>query len=478
MELSLSQVRRSSEIHAPSHGSGRSSPDQVVDHVSRQVIDPSVVRTDPVPDLRSRIAISDNPENNIEQERVDAVGRYAIGMSREEAEQEADRLEESGGYILIPADREFRKEDCLAGEKAPLWFSSQIGGGIGRSVQMTKDVEDKDKEKKPEEDLERQSKFDETFARFKFELGLGKDDVVNYSISDHSIEIYDREGTLKGKYDLLDNGLDENPQNHPIKGGGGLKQLLRDRGYLYSDTQINDLAQKLSNLNQKMRTIIEPETGGRISFVFEAGNKGNVKGLVPFLPRFGEGQKVFKPEEREKFLIRNLERLNFIKTDHQVVGGPHGSVVIHKHTLKPRGAAAFTDIKRAKHLQSIVIANFEKRIDTLQKTLSGQAKLFVPHTALIPNTLEKERMEALKKEIRALNQVKDEISGKNPEISERLRKLQSNLIRLESKPSKELTPEEKQQLKDIKSEIVKLTAKNQAFHEGNSSALQLMLLGV
>ncbi|MDN3509470.1 MAG: hypothetical protein P0S93_05625 [Candidatus Neptunochlamydia sp.] len=56
-------------------------------------------------------------------------------MSREEAEQEADRLEESGGYILIPADREFRKEDCLAGEKAPLWFSSQIGGGIVRSVQ-------------------------------------------------------------------------------------------------------------------------------------------------------------------------------------------------------------------------------------------------------------------------------------------------------------------------------------------------------
>ncbi|MDN3509469.1 MAG: hypothetical protein P0S93_05620 [Candidatus Neptunochlamydia sp.] len=139
---------------------------------------------------------------------------------------------------------------------------------------------------------------------------------MNYSISDHSIEIYDREGTLKGKYDLLDNGLVKTQS--PIKGGGGFKQLLRDRGYVYSDTRINDLAQKLSNLNQKMRTIIEPETGGRISFVFEAGNKGNVKGLVPFLPRFEEGQKVFNPEEREKFLIRNLERLNFIKTDHQV----------------------------------------------------------------------------------------------------------------------------------------------------------------
>ena len=225
-----------------------------------------------------------------------------------------------------------------------------------------------------------------------------------------------------------------------------------------------------------MRTIIEPETGGNLTYVFEAGNKGNVKGVVPFLARFREGQKVFNSKEKEKFFFRTLERLNFIKTDHKVVGGPHGAVVLHKHTLKPRGAAAFTDIKRAKHLQAIVIANIEERIDTLQKTLTGQAKLFSPNTALIPTALEKEHMETLRKEIKTLNKVKDEISGKNPEISERIRTLQSARIKIESKPPKDMTPEEKKQLKDIKKEIAALEAKNQVFYESSTSALNLMLI--
>ncbi|MCB1082874.1 MAG: hypothetical protein KDK61_01055, partial [Simkania sp.] len=96
-----------------------------------------------------------------------------------------------------------------------------------------------------------------------------------------------------------------------------------------------------------------------------AGNKGNVNGLAPFLPRYGEGQKVLNPDQRDQFLIRTLERLNFIKTDDEVVGGQHGSVIMHKRTLKPRGAAAFTDIKRAKHLQNIVIANIDQRVRCL-----------------------------------------------------------------------------------------------------------------
>ena len=233
MELALSQVRRSNETHSHSYSSGRSSPDLDVDLVSQQVINSTELRRDPLPNLHGRVSMLQDFEENLGLEEIDTVGRYTLGMSREEAEHEADRVQERGGYVLIPEDREFRKEDCLAGEKAPLWISAKVSG-IGQSVEMMKEVKDKDK--KPDSDEERQAEFDEKFALFKFKLGLTKGDVVNYNINGHSIMIYDKEGNLKGKYDLLEDGLNEDPQN-PVRDGGGLKQLLRDRGYIYSDAQ-------------------------------------------------------------------------------------------------------------------------------------------------------------------------------------------------------------------------------------------------
>lgn len=372
-----------------------------VSHVSRQRFD----REDSPPvDYQGRMRpMSPGLEERDSARSADMVGRFALGVTRGEAEHQAQGVIQQGGYIFVNADREFRKEDCLAQGKAPLWFSTGMGGeGVGRSVDLTKEAEGK---KKPVSDDERQEQLDEKFAFLKFKLGLTKDDVVDYSINGHGIEIYDSNGNLKGRYNLHDLGFNENPAN-PIRGGGGLKQLLRDRGYAYSDDQIRELSKELLEINREIREIVEPETGKNLAYVFEADNKGNLRGLAPFTPKTSlEADKVLRSDKRFGFYMKTMQRLGLVDTDKRRMRSD-------KHTINTRGAAAIEDIRNALSLQRIIINN----INAKNRDLKAELRRVTPPKPVIPNPAEQAQIDKIKEQIAALKKVKREIGGANPAV--------------------------------------------------------------
>ncbi|MCP5503714.1 MAG: hypothetical protein H7A41_01035 [Chlamydiales bacterium] len=433
-------------------------------HVSRYRLPPQAfLRHEPPPSLVGRTATPFDLD--VDEEAIHHVGTYALGMSREEAEEHVDRIEEVGSYALFPDRREFNPEDYLTQGKAPLWFSSQMGGGgIGRTVDMTKEVDGDAKDKKPEADVERQQQFDMAFARMKFELGLGKDDVVNYDIARHSMVIYDREGNVKGKYDLKNLGLKEDP-DHPIQGGGGLKQLLRDFGKVYTDEQIRELSDKLQGLNGEMKKIIEPETGGRLAYVFEAGNKGNIQGLVPFIARGDEARKVLHEDDQRGFFVKTMQRLGLVDTDSKT--WPRSDV----HTLTDAGAAALEDIEKAVALQNIILRNIEQKKGELKQRIQD----LTPAHPAVPNEQEQGQIDALKKEIQQLNRVEDEIAGLSSSVSGRIRYLNARIQQLTPAvgvPSKAA----KKEIAALTKEIKKLTSENRRTDGANSTVLHLMLM--
>lgn len=435
-----------------------------VAHVSRHVLSPKAdASPSPFPDYEGRIGISPGLDR---EETVDAIGTYALGLSREEAENEADRVEETGGYVFIPDRREFNPADYLTQGKAPLWFTSQMGGGgMGRSVEMTKEVEGEDKDKKPEADAERQQQFDRAFARMKFTLGLSKDDVVNYDIARHSMVIYDRAGKVKGKYDLKDLGISEDLQ-HPVQGGGGLKQLLRDFGTVLTDDQIRELSNELKGLNDEMKKIIEPETSGRLGYVFEGGNKGNIQGLAPFIARGDEGKKVLHENDQHGFFVKTMHRLGLIDTHSKV--WPRSDI----YTINAAGAAALADMEKAVVLQNIILRNIDRKREELKQKIQR----LTPEDPAIPNEQEKKQIDALKKEIQQLDRVKDEIAGLSSAVSGRIRALKAEIQRLTPPAPAVPSQAAKKLIAKYTKEIKKLTNENRRTDGGHSTVLHLMLM--
>ncbi len=417
-----------------------------------------------VPSYQGRMSMPVDLDS--EMADVDAVGTYALGMSREEAEDYADGIERVGGYALFPDQREFKPEDYLTQGKAPLWFTSQMGGGgIGRSVDMTKEVDGEDKDKKTEADVERQQQFDMAFAKMKFKLGLSKDDVVNYDIARHSMVIYDRDGNEKGKYDLKDLGINEDPHN-PIRGGGGLKQLLRDFGTVLTDDQIRELSNELKGLHGEMKQIIEPETGGRLGYVFEAGNKGNIQGLVPFTARGSEARKVLHEDDQRGFFVKTMQRLGLVDTDSKT--WPRSDV----HTLTREGAAALVDIEKAVLLQNIIIQNIDRKRGDLEQRIQA----LTPAHPAVPTEEEQGQIDALKKEIQDLNRVEDEIAGLSSSVSGRVRALNAEIQRLSNPPVGVPSKADKKQIAKYEKEIKKLTSENRRTDGANPTVLHLMLM--
>lgn len=428
-------------------------------HVSRQWLPPQAFDPQrPVPSLVGRMATPYDLDVDVED--IHHVGTYALGMSQEEAEEHVDRIEEVGSYALIPDRREFKPEDYLTQGKAPLWFSSQMGGGgIGRTVDMTKEVDGDAKDKKPEADVERQQKFDLAVARMKFELGLGKKDPIYYDINRHRITVHGRE------YDLKDLGISENP-DRPIRGGGGLKQLLRDFGKVYTDEQIRELSIKLQGLNSEMKEVIKPETGGRLSYVFEAGNKGNIQGLVPFIAHGDEARKVLHEDDQRGFFVKTMQRLGLVDTDSKT--WPRSDV----HTLTASGAAALEDMEKTALLQNIILQNLEKK----KGELLARIKALTPPSPEIPDEAIQGEIDGLKKEIQQLNRVEDEIAGLSSSVSGRIRALNAEIQRL-SKPVVGVPSKaDKKLIAKYTKEIKKLTSENRRTDGASSTVLHLMLM--
>ncbi|MDJ0651649.1 MAG: hypothetical protein QNJ27_01360 [Simkaniaceae bacterium] len=422
-----------------------------VDHVSQHTfVMQNFENPIPIPSYQGRISLL-NPDE--QTKKLDFVGRVAMGMNRQEAEEKADGVERVGGYVFYPDRREFNPEDYLVQGKAPLWFTSQIGGGIGRSVDMTKEVDDEDKQ--TEIDVERQQQFDLAFAKMKFKLNLSKDAIVTYNIARHSIVIHDRDGKISGKYDLKDLGISED-FTHPIQGGGGLKQLLRDFGTVLTEDQIREFSHELEGLNREMKKIIEPETGGRLGYVFEVGNKGNIQGLVPFVAFGNAAKNVLYKDDRRGFFVKTMKNLKLVETNDET--WPRSAV----HTLTLEGAAAVADIEKAVALQNIIMQNIARK----KEDLAQEIEHFTPLYPALATQQEREQISALEKEIQELNRIKDEMTGLIPSISGRIRALNTEIQSL-SNPLKKFLAEQ---------EIKRLTGENRRIEAAHSTVLHLLLM--
>ncbi len=308
---------------------------------------------------------------------VDLVSRVQVGPDYEGLDDKVDGvvrgvLNKPQGYVYIPVpEEELDQTKLLASGKALLWFSTKMSGGIGRSVDLTKKSENKD-DKKPIPDEARQKDLDLEFMNLKFALGLGEHDgylmaVVNYSINSHSVEVYNDSGVLQGRYNLLDKGLDEDPEN-PIENGGGIKQLLRDRGMPHDTDSVEKVSKDLGAINRKIKKHIEPETGGKLAFSFVAENKGNLVGHAPFgSQRSAYADKVLHKDKQQGLYTSTLLSLGHINAETRL-----GQK--NKYKLTASGAAALTDIKKAVLLQEILVKNLENAIQQRQSELNLKNK--------------------------------------------------------------------------------------------------------
>ncbi|MEM8727980.1 MAG: hypothetical protein AAGE99_04645, partial [Chlamydiota bacterium] len=366
----------------------------------------------------------------------------------------------------------FNPEEYLSTGKASLWLNSRMGsGGVGRSIEMGKIVGE-GKDKRIEADVERQQRFNHVFARLKYELHLKKENPVYYDIARHSIVIYQPDGKIKGKYDLKDLGLNEGRDDVPIRGGGGLKQLVRDfasTGVDLKDEAIRELSDTLKDLNDQMKKLSEFETGGRLGYVSEVGNKGNVAGLSPFNCQGDQGSKVLHGKG-DGFFIKTLKRLGLITTDKRRLKSD-----VHK--FNERGKEAVEDIRRAIGVQRTIVETMNDKKRQLQSELKKLEEVLFNDNGREETTSgeRKEKIDTLKKQIKDINRHQDELAGLNPAVSDKIRALNAKIKRLAPSRVAKNRADEKKIAKWTK-EIKKLTSENRRPFGVNPTVLQFMLM--
>ena len=357
----------------------------------------------------------------------------------------------SDSVMLVRDRREdghrFCPEDYLAQGKAPLWLSAQMGGqGTGRSVTMTK----VGKEGRKESDVERQQEFDHVFATMKKTLKLTKEDVVNYDITGHTIEIYNRAGRFIGKYDLKDRE--------------GIKKLMQARGMQeveISDDESKTIASKIKELNSQMRVLIEPETGGKFAYVFEEDNQGNIGGVAPFNTTLSKGMEILYSDRQCGFIESHMNEIGLVKS-------PRKNVT----TLTSSGVKAMGDIDKAYRLQGIVIKKIQQNIKKLEDKIKDKRP---PHPAIPEEAVQKE-IEKWEQTIRELEGIGSEISGLTIDCFRQLSKLQEEYKQLQDGVNVR-TKQVKERLSEIRKTIGKLWNEGHRTMDGvQRTPLHLLLM--
>ena len=255
------------------------------------------------------------------------------------------------------------RDKLMASGKAKLVFSTHAmsGKGTSREVELTKE-----EDKKQVEDTDRQDKVDQQFMDIKHELGLGEHEtkdaggtvakydkkMVNYSITWHFIEIFNEDGTLDKRVDLLDKGA--------------LKALLKERGRDDSDTNVEKVYNKLLGINREVKKLTEKEVGKekRPAFMSDHHYIGNPNGPALFHPRTEESRKVLEDKKHGKY-HRSMERLELAERD------PKPFLGKGELRLTAKGAEAVNDMRKSSQFQILLKAQLAERAGKLEKKISG-----------------------------------------------------------------------------------------------------------
>lgn len=291
-----------------------------------------------------------------------------------------------------PKDR----NKLMVSGKAKLVFSTHAmsGKGTSREVELTKE-----EGKKQVEDTDRQDKVDDQFMDFKHELGLGEHEakdgsgivtkydkkMVNYSITWHFIEIFDEEGNLEKRVDLLDKRE--------------LKELLKERGRDDSDTNFEKVYNKLLGINREVKNLTEKEVGKekKPAFVSDHPYVGNPNGPALFQPASAAWEKMVKDEKKGKYL-RTMERLKLVDPEEK-----KGLFETEPRKLTSNGAKAVNDMRKLSQLHLMLRNNLVQEWKKIDKELTDLKEA-------LPNT------EETSPEIKKLEATLHELDGVRGEI--------------------------------------------------------------